>query len=191
MAERFCQHRDRFGNRCGDLINHEGEFAYCRWHYPRPGHLVARDVGPPMDRRVYFVFAAESEVVKIGTTKNLKKRLGQLNHASPTPLILLGSIEGGLQVERWFHNECIRSRSHLEWFHWTPSVCALIDRALRLGPGAAREMCGAEYQTDRSDLGLTDGSRLPYPQSADGLRKWLQGKRCCGFTCPAHLREAE
>lgn len=63
---------------------------------------------------VYFI--AQNNMVKIGYSKDVKKRIKSLKTASPYPLILLGYIEGDKQKERELHNQFIDYKQSGEWF---------------------------------------------------------------------------
>ncbi len=73
---------------------------------------------------VYFLRCGER--LKIGTTTDLQKRLKGL-----PPGDLLGTIPGGVDVEREMHH---RFRGHLiqgEWFMATPTVLTLLSQICR------------------------------------------------------------
>jgi hypothetical protein len=161
--QRFCQHRDFYDNRCNRQLLPDEQFA-CREHLERP--LPA----PRATGSVYFVLAEATNVVKIGTAANTRKRLRALQAGSPlsAPLVLVGEIEGGVQVERWLHFHCIADRSHFEWFHWTRAVSGLVRRVLSHGYNAALSMCPQHLADDRrTAAGRPSGSlgMLPGPRS--------------------------
>lgn len=90
--------------------------------------LVAAATGATMpdDARevVYFVQADGCSLVKIGTSANLRKRLGILRAASPVPLTLLATMPGGRREETDLHRrfQC----DHGEWFKPTPDLLAFV-----------------------------------------------------------------
>src|SRR5262249_47936749 len=53
---------------------------------------------------------------KIGWSKNPKKRLSSLQTASPDELVLLGTIQGGLEVETELHRRFAKHKLQGEWF---------------------------------------------------------------------------
>ena len=71
---------------------------------------------------VYFAQGAISQLIKIGTTTNLKKRLQALRTGSPEPLVLLGAIPGGDQEERELHQRFSSQRINGEWFSPSPEL---------------------------------------------------------------------
>lgn len=77
---------------------------------------------------VYFIYAADCERVKVGTTRHLASRLRELSCGSPAHLTCLGWIPGGSAVERELHKRLADSRSHLEWFDNTAQLRAELHR---------------------------------------------------------------
>lgn len=63
---------------------------------------------------VYFLYNGES--VKIGHSKNPKKRVKQLQTGSSSRILLLGSIEGGKELEKELHKKFNYIRIKNEWF---------------------------------------------------------------------------
>jgi len=66
--------------------------------------------------RVYFVEATGLDLVKIGFARNVAARLADLQCASPVTLRLLGTVPGGIEVERFFHKDLAEYRVRGEWF---------------------------------------------------------------------------
>lgn len=64
---------------------------------------------------IYFVRCQKA--VKIGYTKNVVKRFGELQSANHTELELLTAIPGTLGTEALFHEVLKDSRIRGEWFH--------------------------------------------------------------------------
>lgn len=79
---------------------------------PRPSRTPAEFV--------YFIQAAASHLIKIGSASNPRARLRSLQVGSPDQLRLLGHIPGGAKRERDLHERFASDRSHGEWFK--PSV---------------------------------------------------------------------
>jgi len=80
---------------------------------------------------VYFLQAEGTRRIKIGTTKNLTKRLKALRAGSPVRLRLVGAVRGGHHLERILHMafaplRCGRS----EWFEPGASLVSYV-RELR------------------------------------------------------------
>jgi len=74
---------------------------------------------PSSARRVYFIQAQHSGLIKIGSAASPRQRLQTLQTGSPEPLVLLGDVPGGGRRERELHRKFADDRSHGEWF--TPS----------------------------------------------------------------------
>jgi hypothetical protein len=65
---------------------------------------------------IYFTQDTLTKAIKIGYSKNPKKRRSGLQSATPNPLVLLGSIHGGLDNERAYHDKFAQFRIQGEWF---------------------------------------------------------------------------
>ncbi len=78
-------------------------------------------------RGVYAVTAAEFDLVKVGMSNNIEKRIMQLASCSPFDLKLVALIEGaGREKEEWVH-QCLTPWHHRgEWFYWAPYVQSFI-----------------------------------------------------------------
>lgn len=79
---------------------------------------------PPVDLYVYFI--QSGELVKIGTSRDPRKRFQTLRLGSPAPLRLLACIPGGRPEERALHNRFARCRRHGEWFDATAELLEFI-----------------------------------------------------------------
>lgn len=77
----------------------------------------------------YVYFILNNDKVKIGYTKNVKKRLKQLQTANGDNLILLGYIEGDKNVEHQLHEkfETYRIRDNGEWFFASEAIINFIN----------------------------------------------------------------
>lgn len=71
---------------------------------------------------VYFIQPRDGGRIKIGTTRNLKQRLADLNLASPIELIVRGTVRGGKELERKLHERFDSFRAHSEWFEPDQSI---------------------------------------------------------------------
>jgi hypothetical protein len=65
---------------------------------------------------IYFTQDSQTKAIKIGYSKNPKKRRAGLQSATPGQLVLLGAIHGGLEHERAYHEKFAQHRLHGEWF---------------------------------------------------------------------------
>src|SRR5581483_11743417 len=81
--------------------------------------------------RVYFIHAPTSGLVKIGFTSDLRKRIQNLQHFSPEPLILLAHMPGSYGDEQALHARLWRHRRHGEWFEDGPAIRACVAEAKR------------------------------------------------------------
>lgn len=87
------------------------------------------------EKCVYFIRSVDGGPVKIGTSVNPEGRLNALQTAHPTRLKIIGTMKGGLVVEKAIHTLFVadRLRHNGEWFH--PSA-ALIDFISDIGGGS-------------------------------------------------------
>jgi hypothetical protein len=76
--------------------------------------------------RVYFIEAVGLDLVKIGYTADLTERLRKLAPGCPAPLRLLGTVPGGLLIERHYHERLNACRARGEWFHKSPALDAIL-----------------------------------------------------------------
>jgi hypothetical protein len=65
---------------------------------------------------IYFTQDTQTKAIKIGYSKDPKKRRSGLQTATPNQLILLGVIHGGLEHERAYHKKFADYRIQGEWF---------------------------------------------------------------------------
>lgn len=75
---------------------------------------------PSKQEVVYFIQAGD--FVKIGRTRNIKRRIDQTQVHCPFPIQLIGTIEGDKDVEREIHDMFKPYQSTGEWFNLTPEV---------------------------------------------------------------------
>lgn len=72
---------------------------------------------PEGESRVYCIVNFMRDAVKIGVTMNFRRRLQQLQTASPDELYLHEHIRGDKAKERELHQRYARHRRIGEWFH--------------------------------------------------------------------------
>lgn len=77
---------------------------------------------------IYFVYAPEQSLIKIGQTTQLEHRLAALDTSSPAPLYLLGKRRATPQTETRLHERFAQKRSHGEWFRVTAPLIHYIHR---------------------------------------------------------------
>lgn len=75
---------------------------------------------------IYFIRAGER--VKVGFTKDVKRRLSQLQTFFPEPLDLLVAAPGSMLMERELHNVFAEHHITREWFSLTPDLARFADR---------------------------------------------------------------
>jgi len=64
--------------------------------------------------------------VKIGTSTDLRQRLGQLQFLTRSRVRLLATTPGSFSREREIHRQFASARVHGEWFRPTPELLAFI-----------------------------------------------------------------
>jgi hypothetical protein len=100
---------------------------------------------------VYFISpAGEYGPVKIGCTKNIKKRLTTLSRCSSKKLEVLAAAQGSFDDERRLHMQFNTHRSHGEWFHRNEDIDRMIAFVSKTGilPDYAEPSIPAPDQTD-------------------------------------------
>lgn len=99
------------------------------------GAALIRREGPatfdlPPERFVYFFQARSGGAVKIGSTSNVRRRLGEVQTGHQEELRILGVCRGGTRFEMELHERFAAYRLHGEWFAPTRELLRLI-RAVR------------------------------------------------------------
>ena len=69
-----------------------------------------------------YLVAHLDQFVKIGFTKNINKRLSQLQTSSPVKLEVLHLIEGNVGLEKELHQKFKHYRTSGEWFNYDSSI---------------------------------------------------------------------
>lgn len=95
--------------------------------YVTPGRikLKKRHADQP-DGFVYF--ARRGEIVKIGTTRHLGRRLTELTNAAGMPFDEVVAVPGSYTLESTYHQRFDGLRQLGEWFHATASILDEMDR---------------------------------------------------------------
>lgn len=65
---------------------------------------------------VYFIQDTNSGPIKIGITKDIQTRFGELQRSSPIPLKILKTINGEKELEDQIHKHFKHLQQHGEWF---------------------------------------------------------------------------
>jgi len=77
--------------------------------------------------KVYFVQESGMHAIKIGTAKNVDRRVKAMVVGTPHLLSVLAIIEGNREVESALHKRFAHARIRGEWFRATPDLLAFID----------------------------------------------------------------
>jgi len=81
---------------------------------------------------VYLIQAGDDGPIKIGTSRDPRKRFVELQTASPYPLRVRAIGAGGRKTERHLHERFAGSRLHGEWFEPVQGIEQIIDRLTAL-----------------------------------------------------------
>jgi len=65
---------------------------------------------------VYFIADTTNDIVKIGQSKDVKKRLKQLQTSNGNVLVLLGYMDGNKEKEKYLHQLFSEHKLQGEWF---------------------------------------------------------------------------
>ncbi len=121
---------------------------------------------------VYVIGNFDNQLVKIGTTGDLQRRLSQLQHRSPVKLTIKWSTEGGAELETWLHRRFHEYRQHGEWFDFgrkdavsrrdrcAYSPLTYTGETIRPRQGKSRPICRKEAAYGRTPQGLRHLHRL-------------------------------
>lgn len=91
----------------------------------------------PMNRKRGFIyFVTDGDFIKIGWSKNWKKRVAILQVSNPKPLSVLGVCTGTPLAENWLH-QCFESyRINGEWHRNHPDILGYIAEMKRVDAAA-------------------------------------------------------
>jgi len=81
------------------------------------------------NKKTYVYFIIHNNEIKIGTTKNIKHRISQIQTCCSHEIKLLKFIEGTSVDEKQIHNrfEHLKTRNNGEWFHADESLINFIN----------------------------------------------------------------
>ncbi|WP_066770018.1 GIY-YIG nuclease family protein [Sphingobium sp. CCH11-B1] len=71
---------------------------------------------------IYFILSPSNALVKIGYSKEPRRRFAGLQAACPVDLAYLGEVAGGSELERKLHTYFFGFHSRNEWFHFKGSL---------------------------------------------------------------------
>ncbi len=97
----------------------------------RFGTVVRKDLGAG----VYFLQGGDDGAIKIGMSRDITRRVSELQKCSPVELRIIGTIErmvGAAVLEASFHKRLAEHRLHGEWFKNCDEVRLVIARATHL-----------------------------------------------------------
>lgn len=77
-------------------------------------------------REVYFI--KSGDLIKIGCSANISKRMADIQTWSPYKLELLAIMPGNVRVENALHSYFEDEWSHAEWFHPSARLLEMIDQ---------------------------------------------------------------
>jgi hypothetical protein len=83
---------------------------------------------------IYFI--AADNCIKIGTTKNLRARVASLRTSSAGEIEVIGTIDGGFEIERAIHFAVREHHLRGEWFADCEQLRAWIKNLIERGPEA-------------------------------------------------------
>lgn len=118
----------------GEVTGEVGGPEYMIWRLKQMLAPTGKNRGPHArlqmndDGQVYFLQAGEDGPIKIGTTKNLRRRLNKLQQGHPEKLIVRALRKGGRKTERGYHDRYAEFQIRGEWFSPSPAILNEIER---------------------------------------------------------------
>lgn len=82
---------------------------------------------------IYFIFAPQHRLIKIGQALDVNKRLSSLRSGSPAVLNLLACVRFFGDLEAFLHKRLEAYHSHGEWFRAEDLVLDVVESALDSG----------------------------------------------------------
>lgn len=99
--------------------------------------------------RVYFVASLGTGLVKIGHSRDVRRRLGELQTASSAPLLLSAAVPGSRAQERELHHLFADDRARGEWFRPSARLTHFISM---LGVGIQTEHAISKLQPGQTGV---------------------------------------
>lgn len=81
-------------------------------------------------RIIYFVYEDRAQLVKIGMTRDLKKRLSGLQVSSAHPLVVIGHVRGPKELERLLHTAFQHDHVRGEWFKLSDPLLGAVEAGM-------------------------------------------------------------
>lgn len=111
-----------WGADCGLMLVPKPEQPFCEVTV-----AAQNDDLPDGTAKVYFVRESGTGAIKIGTSKQLSKRLSELSRILLYAIDLLATIDGSREVEWTIHNRFDHVRIRGEWFRPVPELLEYIE----------------------------------------------------------------
>lgn len=92
----------------------------------RAAGAIVRQAPARRQGRVYFVRPVGLNLVKIGYSRSVRKRVRDLQTANGGRLTLLCTMRGSISEERALHRRFASARREGEWFELTPEIESFI-----------------------------------------------------------------
>lgn len=113
---------ERFGFRPHE-VDFYLKYSSANLHNGKFGKIIATSV------KTYIYFLSSNNLIKIGLTTNIKKRMAAISTMCSAPIELLGFIDGNKNTEASLHQKFANIRSHGEWFNKTDDLINFIEGA--------------------------------------------------------------
>lgn len=127
-----------------------------------------------MERTPVVYLIGGADLVKIGTTGDIKRRFKELQIDSPVQLRLLAYGAGGLRAERRLHKQFAACRRHGEWFNIPADELPPLIQSVNKGQTSRCSACGN---------GFTPSSALRSYCSSKCRGSAAQRRRISCLTC--------
>lgn len=137
---------------------------------------------------VYVIGAPSSNVVKIGTTREIERRLRNIQLMSPIPVSVLWAHPGDRELELKLHHHFARFRTHGEWFDFPFAPVRLIKWAVEGEPWNRTPVSLSKSAPipARAFAPLRDGTAPLFRAVADHIRQEIaRGDLPAGARVPA------
>ena len=141
---------------------------------------------------VYFVYAAEAGVIKIGFTMDRPwKRLCALQTASPVDLVVMGVVRGPAKLERLLHKKFRKIRKRYEWFHATPELIDFIHEVAETWPENGKSFVTTRvFETPLHFDNIDDHPSIPEEFSRQWFENEAKLKKMFAKATPEERRRA-
>lgn len=77
-------------------------------------------------KQIYFI--ESGNMVKIGRTKDIEKRMSSIRTSCPFPIKLLAYVVADPDLEKRIHRDFAEDRVHGEWFNLSEKLCKFIEK---------------------------------------------------------------